>query len=141
MLRRFLAPIAVLALVALALMTPAANAGTSTFTVAMSGFEDVPPGDPDGSGIARITINTDTNVVCYFLFVQGIAPANAAHIHIAPFGVAGPVVIPLSAPTTGRSSGCVTSAHADAIAANPANFYVNVHNTAYPAGAVRGQLA
>jgi hypothetical protein len=30
---------------------------------------------------------------------------------------------------------------ADAIAANPANYYVNVHNAPFPGGAVRGQLA
>ena len=41
-----------------------------------------------------------------------------------------------------NSSGCTTDAtYAPLIAANPAGFYVNVHNGDFPAGAIRGQLA
>ena len=65
----------------------------------------------------------------------------AAHIHIGAEGIAGPVVQGLTAPTDGHSSGCVVNdALADALAADPGNYYVNVHNAEYPAGAVRGQL-
>ena len=74
--------------------------------------------------------------------VADIAPAAAAHIHRAPAGVNGPVVVPLSAPTDGFASGC---AEADAeliqeIRQMPEAFYVNVHNAEFPGGAVRGQL-
>ena len=63
------------------------------------------------------------------------------HIHIGAEGIAGPVVQGLTAPTDGHSSGCVVNdALADALAADPGNYYVNVHNAEYPAGAVRGQL-
>lgn len=121
----------------------ATAAGGRTFTTEMSGAEEAPgPGDPDGSGTAVITINRGQGQVCYELTVDNIAPATAAHIHRAPEGVAGPVVVPLGAPASGSSSGCVAVDKdlAKEIAKNPAAFYVNVHNAEFPPGAVRGQL-
>ena len=43
---------------------------------------------------------------------------------------------------TYKAKGCATAsmAVAGAIKKNPAAYYVNVHNTKYPAGALRGQL-
>lgn len=75
--------------------------------------------------------------------VEDIDPATAAHIHRAPAGQAGPVVVTLSAPTEGMSSGCadVDSELVMEIQQYPEMFYVNVHNAAYPAGEVRGQLS
>jgi hypothetical protein len=52
-------------------------------------------------------------------------------------------VVPLDPPPTqGASGGCVQASVAtlDAIAGNPSNYYVNVHNTDFPGGALRGQL-
>ena len=49
----------------------------------------------------------------------------------------------MSAPdASGVSSGCTTTAQTliDEILANPANFYLNVHTTDFPAGAVRSAL-
>ena len=142
MLRRAIAPVTALALAGLFAGASPAGAAVSTFTVTMTGAQEAPnPGDPDASGIARITVDTDTNRICYVLRVEGMAPATAAHIHRAPRGEPGPVVVPLAAPTDGRSAGCVIDADADAIAANPAAYYVNVHNNPFPGGAVRAQLA
>ncbi len=108
----------------------------------LSGAAEVPgPGDADGSGIAIVRWNTDDGTICYKIRVRQIGPAAAAHIHVGAAGIAGPVVQGLTAPTAGKSSGCVVNAAlADALAANPANYYVNVHNADHPAGAVRGQL-
>lgn len=141
MLRRTVAPLAALALAGLVAGASPAGAVTRTFTTPLTGAEEVPIGDLDGSGVARFTVDTDRNRICYVIRVSGIEPAFAAHIHRAPRGEPGPVVVPLASPTRGRSSGCVTDADADAIAANPANYYVNVHNQPFPGGAVRGQLA
>lgn len=109
----------------------------------MTGAQEVPgPGDPDGSGRAIVKLNRGKSQICYSLTVSGIAPAIAAHIHVGPAGVAGPVVVPLIPPNSGSSSECKTVDRdlIVAIAQDPANYYVNVHNAEYPAGAVRGQL-
>ena len=100
-------------------------------------------GDPDGSGLARITLNAGQATVCWELTVTNIAPATAAQIHRAPAGVPGPIVVPLSPPTGGSSSGCTTASPTliEDIIENSEAYYVNVHNADYPAGAVRGQLS
>jgi len=121
----------------------AVAAGGQPITVTMSGAAERPgPGDPDGTGTASFTFNRGLGEVCYWLSVSGIAAPTAAHIHRAPDTVAGPVVIPLAAPTDGTSSGCVSVDRAlvKEISKNPEDFYVNVHNAEFPAGAVRAQL-
>jgi hypothetical protein len=108
----------------------------------LTGEQEVPgPGDPDGFGSAFVITNPP-NQICYVLTAFNIAPANAAHIHVGPPGVAGDVVVPLEPPRFGVSGGCTSAdpALVSAIAANPSNYYVNVHNVPYPEGAIRGQL-
>ena len=134
------------ALVALTAFIPAvyADDGGRPFTTALTGAAEVPgPGDPDGSGTAVLSLNPGQEEVCFELTVAGIAAARAAHIHIGGAGVAGQVVVGLIPPTAGSSSGCVSASRELilAIIQNPENYYVNVHNAEYPAGAVRGQLS
>jgi len=52
------------------------------------------------------------------------------------------VVVTLTAPASGTSSGCVSadSELIKEIRQSPAEFYVNVHNSEFTGGAVRGQL-
>jgi CHRD domain len=108
-------------------------------------------GAPKGTGVATITI-TVTHVgklvksqLCYQLTVSGFKlPAIAAHIHSGKAGKNGPILVPFPKPPgkNGKSSGCTTAPPPvlQAIAAHPTSYYVNVHTTAYPGGAVRGQL-
>lgn len=132
------------ALTVLALTSVAA--GGRPFTTTLTGEAEVPgPGDPDGSGTASLTLNPGLEEVCFELSVSNIAlPAIGAHIHVGTADVAGPVVVPLIPPDeSGTSSGCV---HADRdlilqIIRNPEGYYVNVHSTEFPPGAVRGQLS
>ena len=74
----------------------------------------------------------------------------AGHIHLAPVGVAGPIVVPLfgppSPPTSARQfkQHGVATANAGTTGAglchNPSAYYVNYHTTAFTGGAIRGQL-
>jgi hypothetical protein len=121
-----------------------ADADPTAFTshAGMNGAQEVPgPGDPDGSGTAVVTVDTVTGDICFELAVRNIEPAAAAHIHQAEQGAPGPIVVTLTPPTGGSSSGCVVDlTQAQAIAADPSAYYVNVHNADFPDGAVRGQL-
>ena len=123
-------------------------------------------GDPSGRGeFYAFGIDENRHTLCYNLQVKRIAeldmaPGNgrAAHIHRGKAGENGPVVANLAWPQGGQSADCLNgltqaarfmlsnTAFADAqsliadVLANPQNYYVNVHNTQYPGGAVRGQL-
>lgn len=116
----------------------------------------VPPncrrGDLDGFGGAVIIIALP-NTVCWGITVDNLtsppSPMNLAHIHSGVSGLNGPIVVTLSPPVApsagnpGASSGCTSGvpvATINAIRLNPTGFYVNVHNAAFPPGAVRGQL-
>src|SRR5687767_9342487 len=132
------------AIAALPIAGASASDGGRPITVQMTGTAERPgPGDPDGTGTATFRINPGQGRICYTLTVANIEPATAAHIHRAPPTDAGPVVVPLAAPTDGSSEGCTTvdRALAQEMIRNPAAFYVNVHNTPFPGGAVRGQLS
>ena len=103
-------------------------------------------GDPDGTGSALLTVNHGKGEVCWELAVTDILlPASASHIHEAAPGVRGNIVVSLSAPdVNGQASGCRSEVDKDLLSRilkDPASFYVNVHTSAFPAGAIRGQLA
>lgn len=144
MLRRLIAPVSALALGGLAVAGAApAGAATKTFTIRLLGQNEVPgPGSPTGSGVARVTVDSTTGRICYVLLVSGLdGPATGAHIHEAPVGVSGPVVVALKPPVNGRSAACTTNKeHAADIIADPDDHYVNVHTAEFPGGALRGQF-
>jgi hypothetical protein len=116
------------------------------FTATLTGAAEVPSrGDPDGTGTATVNLDVSKGEVCYEVAVQKLDRPSAMHIHEAEAGRSGPVVVPLSTPTATdtTTTGCVNadSTLLGRIAAQPADFYVNVHTDAYPQGAVRGQLS
>jgi len=127
-------------------LATSALAGGRPLNTTLSGANEAPgPGDPDGTGRARITLNQGQGTVCWSIHVENVTlPATAAHIHVAPAGDPGPVVVTLGAPdVNGDSVGCATGvdpALIKAIRQSPSEYYVNVHTSDFPAGAVRGQL-
>jgi hypothetical protein len=135
-------------IVAALILPGGALAGGSSLSTDLTGAEEAPgPGDPDATGTAQLTLNQGTETVCYDLSWANIdGTVVAAHIHEAPAGVAGPVVVPLfvgqSFAGTGSDSACVSSDRAliKDIRKNPTEYYVNVHSSVFPAGAIRGQL-
>jgi CHRD domain-containing protein len=112
-------------------------------TANLSGAKEVPgPGDEDGKGKAAIKVKPSSGTLCFALKWRDIADPTAAHIHKAPKGEAGDVVVPLFEGEADRF-GCVENldeALLRDIKRNPREYYVNIHNAEFEDGAIRGQL-
>lgn len=96
-------------------------------------------GDPDGSGKAAFRLSKSQHRVCAMVTWHKIGTPNAAHIHRASDGG---VVIDLTGSVTGGAR-CTTKASralVGKILAHPGQYYFNVHNAKYPAGAIQGTL-
>jgi hypothetical protein len=127
-----------------------ADDGGRPFSTPMSGAEEVPgPGDLDATGQADLRLNQGQGRICFDLSWENIdGTVFAAHIHKAPAGAFGDIVVPLFQPVvlagTGGFSGCVFDIDKGLIKdirQHPDDYYVNVHSTPdFEAGAVRGQL-
>ena len=134
---------AMVGLVASAVPGSAAPAGapapaTKHLGAVLVGGNEVPgPGDTDAYGLADVSVRTDE--VCWRITVSGtFEPLTAAHIHAGPQGVAGPVAVPLDPIRRGCDD--VAPRLARFLRQHPSQFYVNLHNDEFPAGALRGQL-
>jgi hypothetical protein len=141
--------VATVAALGMAAMAIAGNGGRPLSTE-MTGAQEVPgPGDPDATGTADLRLNQGQGRICFDIDWANIdGTVFAAHIHFAPVGVAGPIVVPLfsgSFAGTDEASGCVQGvdrALVKAIRKNPSAYYVNVHSQPdFPNGAIRGQLS
>jgi hypothetical protein len=124
---------------------PGSTHGGKPASAELSGSSETPPNITTATGSARITVNPGHDEVCWEITFTGlVTPATAAHIHVGPPGVAGPIVIPTPVPavTSGTGTGCtvVNEALASAIQRDPGAYYVNVHDSVFPAGQIRGQL-
>ena len=113
----------------------------------LTGAKEVPgPGDPNGTGRARIRLYPARGKVCFRVSWNGIRNPNAAHIHKGGPNVAGDIVVLLFEGVVRDQDykrGCVRGvekALIRRIRRNPGRWYVNVHNKPYPGGAIRGQL-
>lgn len=145
---------------------------TSMFTVMATpdmvvGMNNQPaPGQPGATGTFNYRINSDEDVICYDLTLNGItgeyqSPARTAtHIHEAAEGASGPPRIAFPNPEgdgeTRTSSGCLQGPFTTGVMANgqdtgtgftvreieenPSAFFGDTHTAEYSAGAVRGQL-
>jgi len=140
--KTFLVLAALAALAASLVLAAVATAkGGGHLTAQLRGTNEVPAAPATNRGRAEITLKPATGKVCWDFTITKIDGAgNAAHIHKGRPGAAGPVYIPLG--TTFKRQGCTSAPKAKirAVAANPAAFYVNIHNAKHPAGATRGQL-
>jgi len=123
----------------------ASSAPPTTFYAAtLAGANEVPPADPADAAAAIVSV-TGTQV-CFAERWSHLTTPTASHIHAGAAGAAGPVKIAFFAGQLPASitalTGCTTSdaATLDAIAADPAAFYVNIHTPLFPPGAARGQL-
>lgn len=126
------------------------------------------PGEAGATGTFNFSINSDLEIICYDITLNGVTPPyqsmakTATHIHQTAAGTNGPPRIAFPNPEgTGEvltSSGCLQGPFttglpgADgvdtgegfslkSIEANPAGFSADTHTSTFVPGAVRGQLA
>jgi CHRD domain len=135
-----------LVFVSLLFILTAATANAQTFGAVLTPSQETPPTTSNGFGNATVTLDPTHTSITVNVTVSGLTtPIILAHIHKGAFGVAGGVVIDFSAPTNfanGKLSKtfAIDKTLGDDIAANPTNYYVNVHTTQNPGGEIRGQL-
>lgn len=153
MLRKHLMLAAMGVMLAIPAATTQASAQSATLFAVLNGGNECngasPPlcmqGDANGVGSATVMLLGPTSL-CATIIVNDIVAPTAAHIHAGPTGVNGPIAIALVAPVAGApgtSVFCTAAAPAGLAAAirnAPQKYYINVHNGAFPGGAIRGQL-
>ena len=145
--RKFEGPFVLFLLIAVVTIVLAAQDkehGGRPISTSLTGAAEVPgPGDADGTGTFKATLNPGQDQICYELSVSNIATPTAAHIHVGASDKAGPVVVTLKTPTEGSVKECVEfdREKLKLILQKPQDYYVNVHNAEFPDGAVRGQLS
>ena len=135
--------------------------GAVNFRVELSGDQEVPaPVDTAAHGVAILHVNQALTEIRFRLVVDGadnILGAAGAHLHCAPAGVNGPVVVFLAGSAPPGFGGRIEmrATLGDDSILNPAcgeniaelvgsmldgNVYINVHSMDHPGGEVRGQI-
>ena len=130
---------------ALAATAALAHADDRIYVAYLYGGQERPVlGDLDAYGTATVTINAANTGICYSIILHNTVASTAAHIHSGPPQVAGGIALalPVNASIPLRVANCVGAPAAliGSLRAGSQNFYVNVHNAAFPGGAARGQL-
>jgi hypothetical protein len=148
MLRTRVAAFSVAVLCSIVLLASPASAATVVLQATLTAAAVPTGGDPAGSGEAYVIIDTVSGRVCTVVVTRGVAQVFAAHIHKGAAGVQGPHAIDLNNPVdygTGTTYSVTCTVESPALiadlVANPSGYYVNVHSTGRPLGAVRGQLS
>src|SRR5690348_17302257 len=113
---------------------------SSPSNVVLTGRQEVSPVNAAATGTGAISVLMDKSI-SGSVTTSGIS-GTAAHVHMAPAGQNGPVIVSLtrtadnvwSVPPGMR----LTDAQYDAF--KQGNLYVNVHSAANPNGEIRGQM-
>jgi hypothetical protein len=108
--------------------------------VTLTGAQEVPANTSMASGGSNIRVGHDRSVSGVVRYTGMVA--TVAHIHEAPPGANGPVIVPLMQTSAGMFAvpdGTMLTPPQYA-SYQAGNLYVNVHSAAYPAGEIRAQL-
>ena len=114
--------------------------GPITFETVLNGAQETPPVVTSAIGTAVAALSATLDTLTYYVSVSGLAP-TAAHLHIAPPGMSGPVMVPLApggSPNFYTGSVVLTSVQVASLLKG--DIYVNIHTAANPGGEIRGQL-
>lgn len=132
----------------LALLAVAVSVQGETLSAVLSPNHEVPPTTTSGSGSATVTVDVARTTVTVAVNVANLGSSIVgAHIHKGPFGANAGIVLNFIQGSSSFVDGKLTGTYtvpadfgADLVA-NPSAYYVNVHTTEFPGGAVRGQLS
>lgn len=111
-------------------------------------------GDPDGSATGTLTLDNGTGAgttgsatFSITLTNVDLTTLSGHHVHSGASTTTGGVVLDFGDPDLIRTGSVLSGTRANlsatqitAIMANPSGFYYNIHNSAFPGGAVRDQL-
>jgi hypothetical protein len=144
--------VAALAVLLAPTATFAVDPPKAAFGGPLDGSQEAPsPVATSATGEGTVVISADESTITYIVEYSGLSGAVvAAHIHVGGAGVAGGVILPLTAgpsPMVGTltatnftASGAITT-FAEAVAAIKAGgTYFNLHTAANPGGEIRGQI-
>lgn len=108
----------------------------------LTGDQVVPgPGSPDtASGSAQVVIDTAAGSMCWTIWWDGIDEPISGAIRAGQPGEAGAPAVALADPLAGGCLDALDAATLAAIVADPSAYYLELATTAYPDGAIRGQL-
>ena len=142
--------------------TPIARGPECHFFARLDGRNEVPPRDTRARAVALLETEKNGTEIRFRAVTERLNNITAAHLHLAPVGTNGPVVVPIAglnavvaagtikaASLTGPLAGMPLSALVDAMRAG--NVYMNFHtddgapppNTGpgdFPGGEIRGQV-
>jgi len=106
-----------------------------------NGSEETPANNSPATAFGRLVLTADRKQLLYEVHVSGLSgDPTAMHLHMAPRGTPGSVIIPLAIPAGGEAVGCVdVPAGADAALLSQ-GMYLNIHTGNFPAGEIRGQV-
>jgi len=115
----------------------------------LSGGNEVPPGDPDGSGAAAVTVDIIDSLkplgaeLCWDVTYTKVTGTPTVALHAGGPTANNPPAVPFPAPGASSATGCanISPTLGNQILDTPENFYVNVATTDFPNGAIRGQLS
>jgi hypothetical protein len=108
--------------------------------VTLSGNQEIPPVTTSGSGTGTFNVGEDKSV-SGTVTVSGLA-VTVAHIHEAPAGSNGPIIIPLTktSDTVWVVPAGTKLTDAQYASYKAGNLYYNFHSEAHRSGEIRGQI-
>jgi hypothetical protein len=115
------------------------------FHADLTGTQEVPANASPAIGFADAVLDVPTSMLSFTTTWSGLlTPTTNGHIHTAPIGVSGPVVINFPGLPLGNTFGTYTNNFA-LTPTQVANLvggldYVNIHTSGFPGGEIRGQL-